>query len=71
MVNEITEARAIIGDAPKRREDRAFLTGQGVYLDDLVLDGVCHAVFVRSPHAHARIDAIDISRTRNGAGVLD
>ena len=33
-----------IGDAPKRREDPKFLTGQGTYLEDLTLDGLCHAV---------------------------
>jgi aerobic carbon-monoxide dehydrogenase large subunit len=70
MVTELTEGRATIGDAPKRREDRVFLTGKGAYLDDLTFDGICHAVFVRSPHAHARISSIDIAAARNGAGVL-
>lgn len=59
-----------IGDAPKRREDPKFLTGKGAYLDDLTFDGLCHAVFLRSPHAHARIDAIDTSGARAASGVL-
>ncbi|MDB5400709.1 MAG: carbon monoxide dehydrogenase, partial [Rhodopila sp.] len=46
--------RAVIGDAPRRREDARFVTGRGAYLDDLRFDGVAHAVFLRSPHAHAR-----------------
>jgi CO/xanthine dehydrogenase Mo-binding subunit len=46
--------RAAIGDAPKRREDVRFLTGRGAYLDDLAVDGVAHAVVLRSLHAHAR-----------------
>ena len=45
-----------IGAAPKRREDIRFLTGQGRYLDDLAFENVAHAVVLRSPHAHARID---------------
>ena len=59
-----------IGAAPKRREDMRFLTGQGRYLDDLAFDDVAHAVVLRSPHAHARIDAIDASAARALPGVL-
>jgi carbon-monoxide dehydrogenase large subunit len=59
-----------IGDAPKRREDAKFLTGQGAYLDDLGFDGLCHAVFLRSPYAHARIDAVDTSAARTAARVI-
>ena len=51
--------RAVIGDTPRRREDARFTTGQGGYLDDLRFDGVVHAVVLRSPHAHARIERID------------
>jgi carbon-monoxide dehydrogenase large subunit len=43
-----------------RREDRRLLMGQGRFLDDIAAPPGClHAVFVRSPHPHARIDAID------------
>lgn len=59
-----------IGDAPKRREDPKFLTGRGAYLDDLVLDRLCHAVFLRSPHAHAQIDTIDTSAAKVTLGVI-
>jgi aerobic carbon-monoxide dehydrogenase large subunit len=62
--------RAVIGDAPKRREDARFITGQGGYLDDLTFDGVAHAVFLRSPHAHARINRIDTTAARAAPGVL-
>jgi carbon-monoxide dehydrogenase large subunit len=59
-----------IGDAPKRREDLRFLTGRGRYLDDLVFDGLVHAVVLRSPHAHARIDGIDPAEALAAPGVL-
>ena len=62
--------RAVIGDTPRRREDARFVTGHGAYLDDLRFDGVAHAVFVRSPHAHARITAIDTDDALRGPGVL-
>jgi aerobic carbon-monoxide dehydrogenase large subunit len=51
-------SRAGIGDTPRRREDARFVTGRGAYVDDLRFQGVAHAVFLRSPHAHARIGAI-------------
>ena len=62
--------RAIIGDSPRRREDARFVTGHGAYLDDLRFDGISHAVFLRSPHAHARIAAIDTADARKSPGVL-
>ena len=59
-----------IGQAVKRKEDLRFLTGQGSYGDDLRLPGLAHAVLVRSPHAHARIVAIDKSAALRAPGVL-
>ncbi len=71
MVNEAPPRRSAgIGDAPKRREDAAFLTGRGAYLDDLVFENVCHAVFVRSTHVHARIARIEGSAASAAPGVL-
>jgi len=63
-------ARSVIGDAPKRREDLRFLTGQGRYLDDLSFDGMANAVVLRSPHAHARIGRIGAVKARAMPGVL-
>jgi len=48
-----------IGARLPRREDRALLTGRARFIDDIDLPGQLHACFVRSPHAHARIGAID------------
>jgi carbon-monoxide dehydrogenase large subunit len=59
-----------IGSAPRRREDIRFLTGQGRYLDDLAFDNVGHAVVLRSPHAHARIERIETGAARALPGVL-
>ena len=60
----------IIGKAMLRREDYRFVTGQGRYLDDVVVPGALHAHFVRSPHAHARIRSIDIEAARRAEGVV-
>jgi carbon-monoxide dehydrogenase large subunit len=59
-----------IGDAPRRREDARFVTGQGRYVDDLRFDGMVHAVLFRSPLAHARIDRIDATAACAEPGVL-
>ena len=39
----------------RRLEDGRFLRGAGRYVDDLPAAGHLHALFVRSPHAHAEV----------------
>lgn len=49
-----------LGRALRRREDRRLLLGRGGFVDDIPDPPRClHAVFVRSPHAHARIGGVD------------
>jgi aerobic carbon-monoxide dehydrogenase large subunit len=57
------------GAAVKRVEDKALLQGRGHYVDDIRLAGTLHAAFVRSPHAHARINGIDTTAARTLPGV--
>ena len=59
-----------IGQAVRRVEDRRFLTGQGRYVDDITLPGICHGVNVLSPHAHANIKKVDASKAKAAPGVL-
>ncbi|MDR6755484.1 carbon-monoxide dehydrogenase large subunit [Mycoplana sp. BE70] len=59
-----------IGARVARKEDKRFLTGKGRYTDDMVVPGMKHAVFVRSPHAHAKIKSIDTSAAENMPGVI-
>ena len=61
---------SILGTRVLRTEDPRFLTTGGVYTEDVVderLAGACHVFFVRSPIAHARIPAIDVSGGAGGA----
>jgi carbon-monoxide dehydrogenase large subunit len=60
----------LLGASIKRREDPRFITGKGNYTDDLKLSGMTHAVFVRSPHANAKIRKIDTSRAAKAPGVV-
>src|SRR3954447_22324766 len=59
-----------IGESVLRKEDAAFITGQGRYVDDLVLPGMLHAVFARSPFGHATISGIDTSAAAAMTGVV-
>jgi carbon-monoxide dehydrogenase large subunit len=59
-----------IGQPVRRLEDQALLTGAARFIDDLELAGAAHAVFVRSPHAHARVRSIDVARALAAEGVL-
>jgi carbon-monoxide dehydrogenase large subunit len=54
----------------RRVEDRRFLRGTGGYVDDLKIDGLTRAVFVRAPVAHARIVSVDLGEARAAPGVL-
>ena len=58
-----------IGESLRRKEDVRFLTGAGQYTDDIQLVNQRCAVFVRSPHPHARIVSIDASRAQAMPGV--
>ena len=58
------------GASVLRREDPRFLIGQGCYLDDVPLARGLSGVFVRSPHAHAVIEAIDTGEALSVPGVL-
>jgi carbon-monoxide dehydrogenase large subunit len=57
------------GAAVRRREDPRFLRGEGRFVDDVTLPGLLHAAFLRSPHAHARVQSIDAARARGMPGV--
>ena len=59
-----------IGQPVRRVEDRRFITGHGNYLDDISRPRHTHAYMLRSPHAHARITAIDTTAARSAPGVL-
>lgn len=63
------DSNPLIGQPLRRKEDPRLLRGQGRYLHDLVLAGMLHLAFVRSPHAHAAITRIDTARARSLPGV--
>src|SRR5438034_5134049 len=62
-------APRFVGSEVKRLEDPRLIRGQAQYLDDLVLAGMVYGWVVRSPHAHARVVRIDVSRATKQPGV--
>lgn len=64
MAGETIGTRFGTGQAIRRIEDLRLLRGQGCYADDVVLAGQAWIGFLRSPHAHARILAIEPAAAR-------
>jgi carbon-monoxide dehydrogenase large subunit len=52
---------SLLGTQVRRVEDRELLVGAGTFVDNHRVEGVGHAVFVRSPFAHATLGPIDTS----------
>ncbi len=69
MTNNPTGS-SLIGKPIRRVEDDRLLRGKGQYLADLNPPGTLHAMFVRSPHAHARIVRIDATAARALPGIV-
>jgi carbon-monoxide dehydrogenase large subunit len=60
----------MIGRPVLRHEDRRFLLGQGRYVGDVPIESALSVVVVRSPHAHARIERVDLDEARRLPGVI-
>jgi Aerobic-type carbon monoxide dehydrogenase, large subunit CoxL/CutL homologs len=67
----MTDARAIryVGQSLRRREDFKLITGKGRYVDDIKLPGLLHMAALRSPHAHAIINRVDLTEAAAAPGV--
>jgi carbon-monoxide dehydrogenase large subunit len=59
----------MIGTRTRRNEDPRLLTGRALFVDDVELPEMLHVAFLRSPHAHARLRGIDVSRALQREGV--
>ena len=60
-----------IGQSVRRFEDHRLLTGQGPFVDDMKLQGLLHALVLRSPQAHAGIRSIDVGTASRLPGVVE
>ncbi|MBF4764790.1 xanthine dehydrogenase family protein molybdopterin-binding subunit [Nocardioides islandensis] len=64
------EGTSLLGTQVRRVEDPELLVGKGTFVDNTQDETLAHAVFVRSPFAHARITGIDTSEAEAAPGVL-
>jgi CO/xanthine dehydrogenase Mo-binding subunit len=75
-MNEVIDPRSVdrpnsyIGKSVPRPNARKLVEGRGQYVDDMILPRMVHVAFVRSPHAHAKILAIDGAAALEVPGVL-
>jgi carbon-monoxide dehydrogenase large subunit len=60
----------LIGQSVRRKEDARFLTGSGLYTDDVAMPRQSYGYFLRSPHAHANIRSIDTTAAKAAPGVI-
>src|SRR6516162_8364714 len=70
MTADTQAPQAEVGQARPRKEDARLVTGQTNWTDNIVLPGMLHMAFVRSPMAHARITSVDVSAARSMPGVI-
>jgi len=63
--------RYSVGQSVTRTEDPRLLTGRGEFTDDLHFERMVYAYVLRSPYAHAKINAVDVEATLQQDGVLD
>jgi aerobic carbon-monoxide dehydrogenase large subunit len=59
-----------LGKARLRKEDARLITGQTNWTDNIILPGMLHMAFVRSPYAHAKITSVDVSAAKQVPGVI-
>src|SRR5580704_4951802 len=59
-----------IGKVVPRPNLERLLPGRGVYVSDMEMPRMAHVVYLRSPHAHAKIVGIDVAAARKVSGVI-
>jgi carbon-monoxide dehydrogenase large subunit len=69
-LSALDRPNSYIGRSVPRPNLARLMQGRGQYVSDLVLPRMAHVAFLRSPHAHARIKAIDAAQARRTPGVI-
>src|SRR5439155_16270594 len=70
MMAHMFPGARFIGQRLPRKEDPRLLTGKGTFVDDVVLPGMLHVAFARSPIARGLILSIDTAAAREIRGVF-
>jgi carbon-monoxide dehydrogenase large subunit len=69
-LSELDRPNSYIGKVVPRPNLDRLMQGRGLYVSDLELPRMAHVVFLRSPHAHAKIVGIDTAAARQMPGVI-
>src|SRR5205814_9921838 len=70
ILSVLDRPNSYIGKTVPRPNLDRLMQGRGLYVSDIELPRMAHVVFLRSPHAHARIVSIDASEARRMPGVI-
>jgi len=70
VLSVLDRPNSYIGKSVPRPNLDRLMQGRGQYVSDIVLPRMAHVVFVRSPHAHARITALDVTPAKTMPGVI-
>jgi carbon-monoxide dehydrogenase large subunit len=68
VLSALDRPNSYIGRAVPRPNLRRLTQGRGQYVSDVTLPRMAHVAFVRSPHAHARIESIDSAKAKKSPG---
>src|SRR3984957_20398495 len=69
-LSALDRPNSYIGKTVPRPNLERLMQGRGLYVSDVELPRMAHVVFLRSPHAHAEIIAIDVSAAKRIPGVI-
>jgi carbon-monoxide dehydrogenase large subunit len=70
MTTQTQAPAAELGRARPRKEDARLITGQTNWTDNIILPGMVHMAFLRSPHAHAKITSVEVGAAAAMPGVI-
>ena len=70
ILSELDRPNSYIGKSVPRPNLERLMQGRGLYVSDMELPRMGHVVFLRSPHAHAKIAGIDATAARAVSGVI-
>ncbi|HWX08264.1 MAG TPA: xanthine dehydrogenase family protein molybdopterin-binding subunit [Bradyrhizobium sp.] len=70
ILSELDRPNSYIGKSVPRPNLERLMQGRGLYVSDMELPRMGHVVFLRSPHAHAKIIGVDATEARRAPGVI-
>jgi carbon-monoxide dehydrogenase large subunit len=70
VLSVLDRPNSYIGRVVPRPNLERLMQGRGLYVSDMVLPRMAHVVFLRSPHAHAKIVKIDMDAAKRSPGVI-